>query len=267
LEQSVIYFENSLEIIKNARRHAGVTRDNQTLSKCEFARARSWLKAIFEEKFMRNQGIKDQIKKRTAEPDSCSRKEKKSEQDRRRGAFKTWQKDLFGNTPLLNAFLQEGMFDYKDIKLFLALFLSKDTTPEIIDGQHLADNNDVVAVAGAAALTPNPATLRLEAKQARATLRTARFYATRLTHCLTSAQNKLVDRLEQDELLNMCIRKNQAYGHGIGTTKPTTQHDAILHRMCCQAMDNYWTVEPKAPTSCGEHPTDPKRTDTPAHEH
>jgi hypothetical protein len=45
---------------------------------------------------------------------------------------------------------------------FLALFFSKDTTPEISDGEHLADNNDVVAVAGAAALKPNPATLRLE---------------------------------------------------------------------------------------------------------
>jgi hypothetical protein len=186
---------------------------------------------------MRNQGIKDQIKKRTAEPDSCSRKEKKSVQDRRRGAFKTWQKDLFGNTPLLNAFLQEGMFDcYQDTTNdFLLLAFNdcfQDTTPEINDGEHLADNNDVVAAAGAAALTPNPATLRLEAKQARATLKTAWFYATRPKHSRTREQNKLVDRLEADELLNICIKKNHAYGHGIGTTKPITQHDAqILHCM------------------------------------
>jgi hypothetical protein len=111
VEQSVSYFENSLEIIKSARRHAGVTRDNQTLTKCEFARARSWLQAIFEEKFMRNGEIKDRIKKLDAVPHSFTRKDKKMLRDGRRGAFNTWQKDLFGNTPLLNAFLQAGMFD------------------------------------------------------------------------------------------------------------------------------------------------------------
>jgi hypothetical protein len=173
---------------------------------------------------MRNGEIKDRIKKLDAVPHSFTRKDKKMLRDGRRGAFNTWQKDLFGNTPLLNAFLQEGMFDCPR--------RHQDTTPEINDGEHLADNNDVVAAAGAAALTPNPATLRLEAKQARATLKTAWFYATRPKHSRTREQNKLVDRLEADELLNICIKKNQAYGHGIGTTKPITQHDAqILHCM------------------------------------
>ena len=97
-----------------------------------------------------------------ADPDSFSRAAKKSLRWKRRESFKVWQKDLFGNTPLLNAFLQECMFD---------LFFSKDITPEISDGEHLADNSDVVAVAGAATLTPNPATARLVAKQARAILK------------------------------------------------------------------------------------------------
>ena len=58
-------------------------------------------------------------------------------------------------------------------------------------------------------------------------------------------------------------KENQAYDHGAGTTKPTTQHDAIFHRMSCLMMDKYFN-------DGNEHPTDgaPKRkcTDTPAHE-
>jgi hypothetical protein len=111
---------------------------------------------------------------------------------------------------------------------------------------------------------------RQDAKRARVSLRSARFYATRPKHSLSRVQKRLVDR--QDELLNMCIKKNKAYGYGTGATEPITQHDAIFHRMACQGMGKYCqTVEPKAPTSGGEHPTDGapkrKRTDTPAHEH
>ena len=38
--------------------------DNQTLSKDESDSARSWLKTIFEEKFMRNTIIKEKIRKK-----------------------------------------------------------------------------------------------------------------------------------------------------------------------------------------------------------
>ncbi len=103
------------------------------------------------------------------------------------------------------------------------------------------------------------------------------FYSTRNYASLTPEQQKLVDRLYSNELLNICEEKNQAYGHGTGTTKPTTQHDAILHRMTCLAMDKYFETASGdehptdgAPTRGGEHPTDGapkrKRTDTPAHE-
>ncbi len=76
-----------------------------------------------------------------------------------------------------------------------------------------------------------------------------------------------MDRLDSNELLDICKKKNDAYGHGIGTTKPTTSHDAALHRMACLKMVN---PTDGAPTSGGAHPTDAapkrKRTDTPAHE-
>ena len=254
VENSVGYFENSLQIIKNARRHVGVTHENQTLSEKEFFRAKSWLQETFEEKFMRNPKMRAEIRQYGYDPGLFNRKQKKAFHECRRGAFKAWQKDLFGNTPLFNAFLQEGMFDFNDIRQFLDVLLSKDTTPKISDGEHLADNLAVK---------------RLEAKQARLNLKRALGYDKRLKKDRTREQQMLVDRL--DELEDICIEKNQAYGHGMGTTKPITQHDAILHRMSCLRMGQLPSDEPADLSSGGEHPTDAapkrKRTVTPAHEH
>ena len=104
MEQTLNYFEDCLKIIKKARAHAGVTCDNQTLRSGESTRALSWLQTTFEEQFMRNQKIKDKISKLEAVPDLYSRREKSDLRNERRGAFKAWHKDLFGNSPLLHAF-------------------------------------------------------------------------------------------------------------------------------------------------------------------
>jgi hypothetical protein len=221
-QQTLNYFEDSVKIIKQARAHAGVTKDNQTLASGEPNVALSWLRDTFEEQFMKNQRIKDKTIKLVAEPQCFRGRPMKALRNERRGAFKAWQKDLFGNTPLFQVFLQTGMFDFQDIKQFISLIF-KETTRDISDGVHLADNNNVVTTAAAAELKAKQAFKRWEAKKARANLRWARWYAKR------SGRTDL-NRSEQI-LMDICMQKNTAYGHGFNVTKPTSSHDAIIHRV------------------------------------
>jgi hypothetical protein len=88
-------------------------------------------------------------------------------------------------------------------------------------------------------LKAKQAFLRWEAKKARANLRRARRYAKRTDRTtLNRAEQILVARLNSNELLDICKQKNTAYGHGFNITKPTTSHDASIHRMACIKMVN-----------------------------
>ena len=169
---------------------------------------------------MTNKTLARRIQERDKYPDKFTRAEKNNIHTNRRGAFKSWEKSLLGNVPLLHAVLRHGLFDTRDMGEFMVAYtqLKKES------------RDDVVA-------TKTRELRRVQAVRARKTLRKARSLAAS-KQLLNANQQALVLRLHSGELHKDTIEKNQAYGYGEGV-EHVSMEVATLFRYSCNQMDRY----------------------------
>ena len=219
------FFDDVLMLLREARCQAGVTQETKILTSQESEKAWTWLqRSCFEQRFMINQKLKREITVLDSDPESLRRAQKKRVRHARRVTFKAWKKSLFGNTPLVHAILEHGIFGMEDVTEFISTYLQMATEKESSDGAHLAAEGDVT-------LKPNPDCLRREAVAARRWLKFARKCSTRSR--LNDEERRLVARLESGQLDKICVQKNKAYGFGVGTPRPIPQHEAVRFRIAC----------------------------------
>ena len=118
--------DESFNLLKKARAHAGVERDNKTLSKEEFEVAHKWLFEVFKTHFIQNVDLRTRIV--NASVDSVvTRQEKDRLRKDTRGAFKVWKRSLLGNHPFLLAVLRNGLFDTQSQQEFMIAVLQKQS--------------------------------------------------------------------------------------------------------------------------------------------
>jgi len=102
--------DNSFNLLKRARAHAGVVRDNKTLNDAQFEAAHEWLLEKFKTHFIQNVDLQNRI--HNASVDSVlTRQEKEKLREDMRNAFKVWKCSLLGNHQFLMAVLRNGLFD------------------------------------------------------------------------------------------------------------------------------------------------------------
>jgi hypothetical protein len=110
VNETIEKLDMSFDLLKRARAHAGVVRDNTTLKPAEFEAAHKWLLETFKTHFIQNVDLQDRIHNASDDSDLTRREKEKLRKDTR-NAFKVWKRSLLGNHPFLMAVLRNGLFD------------------------------------------------------------------------------------------------------------------------------------------------------------
>jgi hypothetical protein len=257
IAESVGRWDRALALIEKARSHVGVTFANRTLTESDLLKALDWLqKSCFEEHFMQNRELKENITWLEAYPGKYTKAQKKKIKDDRRGAFRVWKHSLLGNTALFHAILHHGLFNLDDMREFMLAFF------ECGPGAGKCGRNSDDAHLAASSRSKLE-TLRSEALEARKSLKRAKQLANEVEHwtketgstialseqlyeaidergpALTREETKLLQELDSGKLEARCLEKNRAYGHGAGV-ESIPRHEAILFRVSCNRLDRHF---------------------------
>ena len=122
------WLEDNLKLILSARAEAGETRACNSLSPKQFEKAKEWMQySCFEQRFMHDEHLKEQIYVYTTFPETLSRKEKSNICKARNAADKAWRKTVLGNKDLTYTIMQHGFFQMDEVQDFMDIFLNEAT--------------------------------------------------------------------------------------------------------------------------------------------
>ena len=109
-------FVSAILLLKKIRAEVGAKKDGTTLTIVQFETALQNLKTIFENHFLLNRKLRDDLRRKKADPDALTRQEKKLINTEFRGAFSVWLKSLLGDRAFAFALLRHGIFEFSDLR-------------------------------------------------------------------------------------------------------------------------------------------------------
>ena len=191
----------------------GAKEDEITLTCDQFETALQNLKTIFQNHFMINTRLKDDMHQKSVDPDAFSRQEKKQINSDFRGAFVVWLRTLLGDKAFVFALLRHGIFDFSDLRRCVQALRQELTG----------------STAEVATCKPDPelrqAALRLR-RQERDAKKWAR-WTSQGWNC-TSWQQKQIILLETGELEKRVREANAAYEFGKGAEERLSREQAMI---------------------------------------
>ena len=214
-------FISAILLLKKIRADVGAKEDGKKLTSDQFEEALQKLKALFEERFLRNRKLAcDLRRKKDDQFSALTHTEKKQITIEFREAFAVWLRSLLGDRAFAFALLRHGTFDFSDLRRCVEAL------------RHAASDDD--GVSQSARHTPNPE-LRRAAVSARIQEKDAKKYAKWASEGWTCNpwQEKQIMLLDTGELAEQVRSANAAYGFGKFTSREQAMTiNAQISGMC-----------------------------------